>query len=80
MKDGLYRVGTSYLAAGFVVKDGVVTHCAPILRRKLDYWKTVATLICSREATDASPSDDVHRASRNGMPAALDARPRSLGP
>jgi len=40
MKDGLYRVTTSYLCAGFVVEGGKVSRCAPILRRKLDYWKT----------------------------------------
>jgi hypothetical protein len=31
MKDGLYRVITSYLCAGFVIKDGIVVACAPIL-------------------------------------------------
>jgi hypothetical protein len=40
--DGLYRVVTSYLCAGFVVEGGRVTMCAPILRRKLAYWMTVA--------------------------------------
>lgn len=42
MKDGLYQVTTSYLCAGFVIKNGKVIQCAPILRRKLEYWKTVA--------------------------------------
>lgn len=44
MKDGLYRVTTSYLCAGFVVSGGKVkaSMCAPILRRKLAYWVTVA--------------------------------------
>ena len=45
MKDGLYRVTTSYLCAGFVVVDGQVSECAPILRKKLAYWKTVAVWI-----------------------------------
>jgi len=45
MRDGLYRVTTSYLCAGFVVEDGIVTMCAPILKRKLDYWKTIAKRI-----------------------------------
>lgn len=45
MSDGLYRVTTSYLCAGFVVEHGHVTHCAPILRRKLSYWMTVAERI-----------------------------------
>ena len=42
MKDGLYRVVTGYFVAGFVVEDGVVTRYAPILRRRLAYWKTMA--------------------------------------
>lgn len=47
MKDGLYQVTTPYLCAGFVVKDGKITHCAPILRAKINYWKTIAKLICA---------------------------------
>ena len=45
MRDGLYRVTTSYLCAGFVVKNGTVTRCAPILRKKLSYWMTIAVRI-----------------------------------
>jgi hypothetical protein len=43
--DGLYRVTTAYLCAGFVVERGRVTRCAPILRRRLAYWRTVAERI-----------------------------------
>lgn len=50
MKDGLYRVTTSYLCAGFVVENGRVTRCAPILRRRLNYWMTIAVLVQTREA------------------------------
>lgn len=46
MRDGLYQVTTSYLCAGFVVERGQVTACAPILRRKFAYWKTIAVWIC----------------------------------
>ena len=46
MKDGLWRVVTPYLCAGFVIQDGRVTRCAPILRAKLDYWKTKARWVC----------------------------------
>jgi hypothetical protein len=46
MKDGLYRVNTSYLCAGFIIKEGKVTLCAPVLRNKIDYWKTIAVFIC----------------------------------
>jgi hypothetical protein len=42
LSPGLYRVTTSYLCAGFVVEDGKVARCAPILRRRLSYWLTVA--------------------------------------
>jgi len=45
MKDGLYQVTTSYLCAGFIVKDGKVVDCAPILKKKISYWKTVAKWI-----------------------------------
>ena len=45
MTDGLYRVTTSYLCAGFVVEGGVVTMCAPILRKRLSYWMTIAVRI-----------------------------------
>lgn len=45
MSDGLYQVTTSYLCAGFVIWGGKVVVCAPILRRKLSYWQTVAVRI-----------------------------------
>jgi hypothetical protein len=45
MKDGLYQVNTSYLCAGFVLKDGIVVACAPILRKRIAYWKTIAKRI-----------------------------------
>lgn len=45
MRDGLYRVMTAYLCAGFVVRDGIVQQCAPILRRKLAYWQQVAVWV-----------------------------------
>ncbi len=35
LKDGLYRICNSFYCAGFVVKNGLVTECAPILRKKL---------------------------------------------
>lgn len=48
MKDGLYCVTTPYLCAGFVVHAGkpVRTLCAPILRRRITYWLTVAEWVC----------------------------------
>jgi hypothetical protein len=41
-RDGLYQVTTSYLCAGFVVEGGYLVACAPILRRKFEYWWTIA--------------------------------------
>lgn len=45
MRDGLYQVTTSYLCAGFVVERGRVAMCAPILKKRLQYWKTIAKRI-----------------------------------
>ena len=45
MEDGLYRVTTPYLCAGFTIKDGQFEHCAPILVKRWRYWITVAVRI-----------------------------------
>ena len=45
MRDGLYRVETSYFVAGFVIENGKPTVIAPILRKKFSYWKQKAELI-----------------------------------
>jgi hypothetical protein len=45
MEDGLYQVITRHFCAGFVVEDGRVTLCAPILKPRLDYWMTIARRI-----------------------------------
>lgn len=42
LPDGVYQVTTKYFCAGFVVKAGQITVCAPILKNKLAYWQTVA--------------------------------------
>jgi len=42
MKDGLYRVEYKGICAGFVVHHGRVTRCAPVLRRRMAFWKTIA--------------------------------------
>lgn len=52
--DGLYIVthqspkGGSGFCAGFVIEDGLLVRCAPILRKKFDYWKTRAVRIQRR--------------------------------
>lgn len=52
MKDGLYEVSTPYMLAGFVVEQGQVTRCAPILRKRLDYWKSIARWIAPARPRD----------------------------
>jgi hypothetical protein len=47
LRDGLYRVCTPRLCAGFIVTDGKITAYAPILARRLDYWAGIAEWICS---------------------------------
>lgn len=47
LSDGLYQVTTPYLCAGFVVKDERITQCAPILRKQITYWLTIARRIPS---------------------------------
>lgn len=43
--DGLYQVDRYGICAGFVVENGMVTLCAPILRKKLYWWMTQARRI-----------------------------------
>ena len=45
MKDGLYCVDYGTIHAAFVVREGEVTTCAPILRQRLDFFKTIAKWI-----------------------------------
>ena len=46
LPDGLYRVETRAVCAGFEVKDGQLSACAPILRRHLARWAPKAHRIC----------------------------------
>jgi hypothetical protein len=50
MQDGLYRVSTPRLTAGFVVEHGRVVACAPILRKRLAYWAKQATWVAEARA------------------------------
>ena len=43
--DGLYQVQHKGIAAGFAVEHGEVTDCAPVLRKRLDWWRTQATRV-----------------------------------
>jgi len=48
MRDGLYRVVTPHFVAGFVVRDGCVCECAPILRASWPWsqWLRLAQWVC----------------------------------
>lgn len=43
--DGLYRVVERSFVAGFVVEAGKVIRCAPILRKRIAFWMSVAVLV-----------------------------------
>jgi hypothetical protein len=45
LRDGLYKVETKYLCAGFTVRNGKVVACANVLRRNIHYWVKVAKLV-----------------------------------
>lgn len=48
LADGLYQVTTSLICAGFVIEEGRLKYCAPVLRKKFDtWWKHRATLVPS---------------------------------
>lgn len=44
--EGLHQVVYKNICAGFVVKNGKIVECAPILKKKIDYWVTVAKRVC----------------------------------
>lgn len=45
LKDGLYLVNHGTITAGFVVRDGRVTVCAPILRKNLEFFARKARFV-----------------------------------
>ena len=45
MKDGLYRVVLPRVVAGFIICDGRVVKCAPILRGNIRHWMRIAKWI-----------------------------------
>jgi|SRR6266498_639998 len=53
LEDGLYRLVTEQFVAGFIVENGNITKCAPILRRRLDHWMTVAERITVSDKQEA---------------------------
>ena len=57
MTDGLYQATTPYLCAGFVIEDGRVAMCAPILRQRLSYWMKQAELVKELEEPVNPPAE-----------------------
>lgn len=53
MKDGLYVVDYGSIYGAFVVRHGEVTLCAPVLRNKLSFFKTVATYVPTQQDLNA---------------------------
>lgn len=55
LNNGLFQVTTDYLCAAFALEDGAVKSCAPILRKKLDHWKSVAKKVIPPETLYQPP-------------------------
>lgn len=53
MKDGLYVVNHGSITAAFVVREGEVTECAPVLRRNFEFFARKAKWYPSN--TDLKP-------------------------
>jgi len=64
--DGLYAVVADTWTAGFVVEDGRVTMCAPILRARLEYWMGRAQLVPDRQEAAMSELDHRHHVAGAG--------------
>lgn len=60
MKNGLYIVDTNNIYAAFVVANGEITSCAPILRARIDFYKRIARWVPTRESPveDNNDADD----------------------
>lgn len=42
LADGLYVVSTLHFVAGFTVERCKIKECAPILRKRIAYWSSIA--------------------------------------
>ena len=49
MKDGLYQVRTKDVAAGFVILEGAIEACAPILKKNILFWMKLAKPVKEHE-------------------------------
>lgn len=45
MKDGLYQVTTNFFCAAFVIRNGRLAECAPIIRKQFQRWSRIAIRI-----------------------------------
>lgn len=45
MSDGLYQVTYKGICAGFVIEQGQVAACAPVLWKRIQFWQTIALLV-----------------------------------
>jgi hypothetical protein len=59
MKDGVYQVNWQGISAGFVVENGEVTQCAPVLRRRFPFFSRIARRISteSKNKTERQTND-----------------------
>ena len=47
MRDGLYQVIYKGICAGFVLHKGQAVNVAPVLRRRMSFWRTIAERVGS---------------------------------
>ncbi len=45
VRDGLYRIEYKGICAGFVLHKGRVVRAAPVLRRSIAFWRTIAVRV-----------------------------------
>lgn len=48
MQDGLYEVDYKQINAGFYIENGRLLYCAPVLRKRFDFWKTIAKKVLAK--------------------------------
>jgi hypothetical protein len=61
MEDGLYQVTTKFWCAGFVIKNGRLSDCAPVFQKN-SYWN-VWKVLAKRVGDD--PLEDDSEATRH---------------
>lgn len=64
LKDGLYMVNSGTICGGFVVRNGKVTICAPILRKNIGYFMGIAKYVPTDTSIPPMRPSDMVSASR----------------